>query len=158
MLLDSKRPFYFIAGFLILALSAMVFYSEYQKVADENSITIITGAGAMKIRAEFAKTPDQLAKGLMNRTSLPADTGMLFIFPDEKPRSFWMKDTLIPLDLLFISSTGRVNEMTTMQPCNENPCPSYESKTPAKYVLEINSGAAAKRNIIEGDILEIENF
>ena len=156
MLVESKRPFYWISGLLILALAGIVIYSEYQKIADKNSITIFTGGGPVKIRAEFAKTPEELEVGLMNRPSLPKNSGMLFIFPDETNRSFWMKNTLIPLDIIFISSKGRVNEMTTLSPCQETAiCQSYNSKTPAQYVLEINAGSTGKWRIMEGDILEL---
>ncbi len=156
MLVDSKRPFYWISGFLILALAGIVVYSEYQKIADRNSITIFTQVGPIKINAEFARTPEELQKGLMNRISLPKNSGMLFIFPDEETRSFWMKNTLIPLDVIFVSSTGRVNEITTLNPCQETEiCQSYNSKTPAQYVLEINAGQAEKWNMTEGDILEL---
>jgi len=159
MLLDSKRPFYWISGFLILVLTSIVVYSEYQKITDKNSITIFTGAGPVKINVEFAKTPEELQKGLMNRPSLPKNSGLLFIFPDETNRSFWMKDTLIPLDVIFISSTGRVNEITTLNPCPEiEICQSYDSKMPAQYVLEINAGQAEKWNMTEGDIVEIPYF
>ncbi len=156
MLLDSKRPFYWISGILILSLLGIVVYSEYQKMADQNSITIFTQVGPMKINVEFAKTPEELQKGLMNRASLPKDSGMFFVFPDEETRSFWMKNTLIPLDVIFISSTGRVNEITTLVPCQETEiCQSYNSKTPAQYVLEINAGAAEKLKIMEGDTVEL---
>jgi len=159
MLLDSKRPFYWISGILILTLMGIVFYFEYQKIADKNSIIIFTGAGPVKIRAEFAQTPEEWQKGLMNRPSLPKDSGMLFIFPDETNRSFWMKNTLISLDVIFISSKGRVNEMTTLNPCQETEiCQPYNSKTPAQYVLEINAGSADKWKIIEGDIVELPKF
>ena len=142
MLLDSKRPFYWISGFLILALTGIVAYSEYQKIADRNSITIFTGAGPVKINVEFAQTPEEWQKGLMNRDSLPKNSGMLFVFSDEINRSFWMKDTLISLDVIFISSKGRVNEITTLDPCRGTEiCQSYNSKTPAQYVLEINAGS-----------------
>ncbi len=158
MLVDSKRPFYWISGFLILALTGIVVYSEYQKIADRNSITIFTQVGPIKINAEFARTPEELQKGLMNRISLPKNSGMLFIFPDEETRSFWMKNTLIPLDVIFVSSTGRVNEITTLNPCQETEiCQSYNSKTPAQYVLEINAGSTEKWKIMEGDILELPN-
>ena len=156
MLLESKRPFYWISGILILSLLGIVLYFEYQKIADKNSITIFTGGGPVKIRAEFARTSKELEMGLMNRLSFPKNSGMFFIFPDETNRSFWMKNTLIPLDIIFISSKGRVNEITTLNPCQETEiCQSYNSKTPAQYVLEINAGSAGKWKIIEGDIVEL---
>ena len=142
-----------------MSLLGIIFYFEYQKIADKNSITIFTGGGPVKIRAEFARTPEELQKGLMNRPSLPKNSGLLFIFPDETNKSFWMKNTLIPLDVIFISSKGRINEMTTLNPCQETEiCQSYNSKTPAQYVLEINAGSVGKWKIIEGDILELPKF
>lgn len=156
MLVDSKRPFYWISGILILTLAGIVFYFEYQKIVDKNSITIFTGAGPVKINVEFAKTSEERQKGLMNRVSLPKNSGLLFIFPDETNRSFWMKNTLIPLDVIFVSSKGHINEMTTLNPCQETEiCQPYNSKTPAQYVLEINAGSAEKWKIIEGDIVEL---
>ena len=156
MLVYSRRPFYWISGILILGLLSIVLYIEYQKIADKNLITIITGAGPIKINAEFAKTPEELAKGLMNRNSLDENSGMFFIFPNEETRSFWMKDTLIPLDVIFVSSTGRVNEIITLNPCHETEiCQFYNSKTPARYVLETNAGSADQWGIIPGDILEL---
>lgn len=159
MLVESKRPFYWISGILILSLLGIVLYSEYQKIADKNSITMFTAAGPVKIQVEYAKTSQELEIGLMNRDSLEANSGMFFIFPDEKSRSFWMKDTLIPLDMIFISSNGRVNEMTTQEPCPKTgTCQVYESKSPARYVLEINAGQAEKWNMANGDIVEIPKF
>lgn len=139
-----------------MSLLGIVLYFEYQKIADKNSITIFTGGGPVKIQVEFAKTPEELEKGLMDRPSLSKNSGLLFIFPDETNRSFWMKNTLIPLDVIFISLKGRVNEMTTLNPCQEAEiCQPYNSKTPAQYVLEINAGSAIKWKIIEGDIVEL---
>ncbi len=159
MLVDSKRPFYWISGILILTLMGIIFYLKYQKIADKNSITIFTGGRPVKIRAEFVKTLKELELGLMNRPALPKFSGMLFIFPDEKNRSFWMKNVLIPLDIIFISSKGRVNEITTLGPCQETEiCQPYDSKTPAQYVLEINAGSTEKWKIIEGDIVELPKF
>ena len=156
MLLDSKRPFYWISGALIITLAGIVLFSQYQKIADKNSITIFTAAGPVKIQVEFAKTAQELETGLMNRDSLEANSGMFFIFSDEKTRSFWMKNTLIPLDMIFISPTGRITEIVTQRPCPENrTCQIYESKSLAQYVLEINAGQAEKWNIVPGDIVEL---
>lgn len=159
MLIDSKRPFYFISGILILFLISIIVYLQYQKIAERNSIIIFTGAGQIKIKTEFARTPEEWQKGLMDRASLSENSGMLFIFPNEKSRGFWMKNTLIPLDIVFISSKGRINEITTLFPCQETEiCQSYDSKAPAQYVLEINAGQAEKWNMTLGDIVEIPEF
>ena len=159
MLVESQRPFYWISGILIMSLVSIVIYSQYQKIADKNSITIFTATRQIKIQVEFAKTAQELETGLMNRDSLEVNSGMFFIFSDEKARSFWMKDTLIPFDMIFISKNGRVNEMTTQEPCPETgTCQVYESKSPAQYVLEINAGQTEKWNMAIGDIVEIPNF
>ena len=156
MLLDSKKPFYAISGILILGLLGIVFYFQYQKTIDKNSITVITGDKPIKIQVEFVKTSEELTRGLMNRVSLDENSGMFFVFPDEATRSFWMKNTLIPLDIIFISSNGHINEITTMNPCQENNiCQPYESKLPAQFVLEINADQAEKRNISPGDIIQL---
>ena len=156
MLVESQRPFYWISGILIISLARVVLFLQYQKIADKNSIIIFTAARPVKIKVEFAKTAQELETGLMNRESLEANFGMFFVFSDEKPRSFWMKDTLIPLDMIFISKNGRVDEITTQEPCPEiGTCPVYESKTSAQYVLEINAGQAEKWNMATGDIVEL---
>lgn len=159
MLIDSKRPFYFISGIIILFLISIIVYSQYQKIIARNSITIFTAIKPIKIKVEFAKTSEEWQKGLMDRATLSENSGMFFIFPDEKTRGFWMKDTFIPLDVIFISSKGKINEITTLFPCQETEiCQSYDSKAPARYVLEINAGQAEKWNISTGDIIEIPNF
>ena len=68
---------------------------------------------------------------------------MLFIFQQERPQSFWMKNTLIPLDMIFISADLVIVDITTMNPCKTDPCPDYTSKQPARYCLEVNAGYAA---------------
>ena len=157
MLLDSKRPFYLISFFIILTLLGIIIYQEYQNKILGEAITIFTGAGQVKINVEYAKTTEELKAGLMNRAKFPKNSGMLFIFPDENNRSFWMKNTLIPLDIIFVSSNGRINEIATLKPCPEDVgyCPSYASKNPVQYVIEVNAGFAQKNRIVDGDILEI---
>jgi len=73
------------------------------------------------------------------------------LFEGESPKTFWMKSTLLPLDMIFISADLAVVEIkANVQPCKEDPCPTYESR-PAKYVLEINGGVAEEKNIRVGD-------
>ena len=160
VLVDSKRPFYFILTSLILALFVIVAYQQYQKYAKRYLITIHTGAGPVKINADYAETQEKQEKGLMGKQSLPKNSGMIFIFPDEKNRGFWMKNVLIPLDIIFMDSKGHINEITTMKPCPKDAevCPTYTSKEPARFAIEVNAGFAVKNRIIEGDILEISGF
>jgi len=160
MLIDSKRIFFWPIALLIVSLTGIIIYQQCWKIAKKNQITIFTAAGPVKISVEYAETPEKQANGLMNRKSLDKNSGMLFIFPDEKVQSFWMKNTLIPLDIMFISTSGHINEITTMEPClpdTEN-CPAYTSKNLVRFAVEVNAGFTVKNRIVEGDILEISGF
>ncbi len=108
--------------------------------------------GDVSVSVEIADSPEEWGRGLMFRESL--DGGMLFVFPDEKERVFWMKNTKIPLDIIFISSDMRVVSIVTAVPCTEDPCSTYPSKVPAKYVVEVNAGFADKNGITEGTIID----
>jgi len=101
---------------------------------------------------EFADDPEERTVGLMYVDHLPADSGMFFIFPQEMPLSFWMKNTLIPLDIIFLDEDMRVVDIKHgFEPCMDEPCESYTARSSAKYVLEVNSGLAEKYGIKEGD-------
>lgn len=105
---------------------------------------------------EVATTQAQWAHGLMFRTHMAADHGMLFVFPDSEPRYFWMKNTLIPLDMLFFDANRRlINIAADVPPCKVANCPTYNSRAPARYVLELNGGVAKKLGINPGDFLTI---
>ena len=93
----------------------------------------------------------------MNRTELCSDCGMLFLFPDEKIRSFWMKNTLIPLEMLFLSADFQILDIIEAEPCQENPCKIYASNLPAKYVLELNKDYSKNHNLKINDKIIIKN-
>ena len=103
---------------------------------------------------EIATTPAEQAHGLMERTSMPADHGMLFVFQDAEPQTFWMKNTLIPLDILFFDAHRHlVTIQADAQPCKADPCKLYPSDAPAHYVLELNAGTAAKLGVRKGALI-----
>ena len=107
--------------------------------------------GTVRMRTELAITPDEQARGLMYREELPRLGSMLFVNGRERPLSFWMRNTLIPLDMLFIDDTGtvvRIHENAV--PLDETPISSGE---PALAVLEINGGLSAELGIEEGAVL-----
>jgi uncharacterized membrane protein (UPF0127 family) len=103
---------------------------------------------------DLAVTRGEQARGLMFREELPAEHGMLFIFPREDWRSFWMKNTRIPLDILYFDADlALVSMAENARPCVADPCPSYPSEAPARYVLELNAGTARALGVEKGDRL-----
>ncbi len=112
--------------------------------------TVIAPDGTA-VRLELAVTDQERMQGLMFRDALAADAGMLFIFEVEEPVPFWMKNTFIPLDMIWISSAGEVVEVRAgVPPCRSDPCPSYAPSKPGRAVLEVNTGFAAAHGIRPG--------
>lgn len=101
---------------------------------------------------EIANTDSTRMRGLMKRDSMPADHGMIFVFPDEAERSFWMRDTRFPLDILFVDASGKVVSVRAMKPYDLSSTP---SDGPAKYAIELNAGAAERAGVKAGDVLGI---
>jgi len=100
------------------------------------------------VTAELAVTDEERAKGLMFREKILPEQGMLFVFEIEDIHAFWMKNTLIPLDMLWLDSERRVIHIEANVPaCKEDPCPSYGPQWPARYVLELKAGMAAANGI-----------
>ena len=117
--------------------------------------------GEMKILGEtvlveLALDSTSQAQGLMFREEMPEDRGMLFMFPEMRPLAFWMKNTLIPLDIIYIDNNGEVVHIVTAKPCKVKNCPSYPSASPAQYVLELNGGEAQRRGLKVGDNIRWE--
>ena len=134
---------------LLAALLAVTACAAPPAAATGASVTLAGHAFSV----EIATTPAQQEHGLMDRTSMPADHGMLFVFADSAPRTFWMKNTLIPLDMLFFDANRRVVAIQAdAQPCKADPCQLYPSGVPARYVLELNAGTATKLGLRKGDV------
>lgn len=106
---------------------------------------------------ELATTPQQQEQGLMYRQSLGKNNGMLFIFPNEGVYPFWMKNTLIPLDMIWIDKSDKVVFISeNVQPCKVEICPITIPAAEATYVLEVNAGAAKEIGLKVGDKLDIK--
>jgi len=113
--------------------------------------------GGKSFSVEIADTTEKHALGLMFRDSMPSDHGMLFIFPSEAPRSFWMRNTRISLDIMYFDKDLKlVSIYADTQPCKVRNCPSYPSTGPARYVLELNAGTAAELGVNVGDTLIVK--
>lgn len=116
-------------------------------------VTLHGTRGEVTVRVEIARTREQLSRGLMWRTELDDDAGMLFVFGDTAPRTFWMKNTPLPLDILFLDERGTVlNVAAATTPYSEAP---IRSAGPARYVLEVNAGFAGKYGIGTGTRVEL---
>ena len=113
--------------------------------------------GGKTFKVEIADTQEKQALGLMFRDHMPADEGMIFIFPNEAPRSFWMKNCRIPLDIMYFDKELKlVSISANTPPCKVSRCPSYPSKAPAQYVLELNAGTASALGIEVGDKMTLD--
>ncbi|MGA9853100.1 MAG: DUF192 domain-containing protein [Gammaproteobacteria bacterium] len=146
----TKCTFIFAAALLSAAL---IRTSTVLAAAPPTREVILDGH---RYTVEIADTDASRERGLMFRTHMAADHGMLFVYSDAQPRYFWMKNTLIPLDILFFNAQRRlINVSADTPPCKADPCSTYSSTASAKYVLELNAGVAEKMDIKSGDDLHI---
>lgn len=130
-------------GFLLLLLVGCLFHSE-----ELNAEGLVQGrvrVGGRSFLVEIAGTPQAIEKGLMNRSQLAPGQGMLFVFPTTANYPFWMKNTLIPLDVVWIDENLHVLGVTSMAPCTKQQeqasgCPLYRIEQPIRYALEVNTG------------------
>ena len=115
--------------------------------------TVDVTVGNKPFRLWVAATAQAREYGLMNRESMPPDRGMLFVFRREDPNmSFWMRNTLIPLDIIYLDAGGRVLSIGRGRPLDESPVP---AGGPAQYVIELNAGAAAAAGLKPGDRVDL---
>jgi len=103
----------------------------------------------------IARTNLERERGLMNVESLEENQGMLFVFSAQGNHTFWMKNTLIPLDMVWLNSDLEVVDISRAVPCKQDPCTIYSSKKPVMYVLEISGDLSDKFQILEGNVLTI---
>jgi uncharacterized membrane protein (UPF0127 family) len=109
------------------------------------------------VKVEIAANDELRAQGLMYRDHLDPGAGMLFFFPEEGEYPFWMKNTRIPLDIIWIGSDRRIVHVKhEVPPCRVADCPSYPPNARARYVLEVAGGEARKHGLVPGDVLRFE--
>lgn len=127
------------------------------------TIALIPSGGGerVEVEVEIADGIFEVMRGLMYRTELAENRGMLFVFGEEQQRSFWMKNTFIPLSIAYIDSEGRIVDIQKMEPVNNGQAvpdaelPRYVSAEPAQYALEVNQGFYEERGIEVGDTVEL---
>ncbi|HVF33878.1 MAG TPA: DUF192 domain-containing protein [Candidatus Saccharimonadia bacterium] len=125
----------------------------------------LSGCAAREPRVELkgvrytvaiADSLDEQARGLMFVREMPRDRGMLFVYAQAQPQAFWMKNCYIALDILFFDADARfINGHYDVPVCRGDPCPSYASTAPARYVLELNGGVGRALGLARGDVLTL---
>jgi uncharacterized membrane protein (UPF0127 family) len=120
------------------------------------NLVIEARGGDVEVDVEIADTPRTRAKGLMGRTELPPDAGMVFLEDEPMAVGFWMKDTLIPLSIAFWGPERRILAILDMQPCREDPCPTYDPGVAWIGALEVNLGFFEEHGVDVGDAVHLE--
>tara|TARA_Y100000310_G_scaffold280512_1_gene300308 strand:- start:4369 stop:4818 length:450 start_codon:yes stop_codon:yes gene_type:complete len=131
----------------------LIFLTSCTRSIEESSVSFASEGGKPlgNVFVEIADTLEERALGLMHRDALEENKGMFFIFEREDMHSFWMKNTYIPLDIIFISEDLRVVDIIQAELCKKSPCKNYTPKEKALYVLEVNQGYSKSKGI------ELEN-
>ncbi len=148
----AKNPMIII---LLIALIAVIYFFFLNNPPLDTVKVNIKGT---QFNLEVAKTIPQKSLGLGKRESLCQNCGMLFTWSFPQPLTFWMKDTLIPLDIIFIDSNGKVINLVTANPepgISDFKLTQYSSATLAQYVIELNAGSAVKLNLQPGDVIQL---
>lgn len=146
---------------MVAVTIAVIFsFALYQRanapVLGDDTVVLQAPDGSEEvIVVEIADDPSERAQGLMEREYLPPGIGMLFVYDASVHMVFWMKNTLIPLDILFFDEAGTFVSRTTMDPCIADPCATYDSLGPARYALEVNRGEANTAQVGTGWILRV---
>lgn len=136
-------PFLFFGIFLLLVACRSM-----------DTVTLRGHNEKIVIHVEIADDPEERQKGLMYRATLPEGQGMLFVFDTPAMQSFWMKNTRIPLDILFFDAGGQFVSSASMDPCRADPCPLFPSQGAAKYALEVPAGFLERHTVDSSWILQ----
>lgn len=133
---------------------AVAFFAGCAERGPQNGLaTVPMKIGSETFTLEIANTDASREHGLMARDSMPPDHGMIFVFDEAKELNFWMKNTRIPLDILYLDAGGQVVSIHQMKPYDTRT--ETRSARPAKYAIELNVGRAAAVGVKPGDVLEI---
>lgn len=139
---------------IIIILTTIAVFVFYKKPSKPLS-TIKLKLGNSDYNLEIAQTIIQKSKGLSNRNNLCPNCGMIFVFNQDAIQPFWMKNTFIPLDMIWINSNGQITDIITATGINSTKI--LQNTKPAKYVIELNAHDTQKLNLKIGDIIDIPN-
>ncbi len=154
-------------GRILLVLGLMSGWNGMYSHLTQAQLPLSTGKGlgtittpnGTTIFVEIADSPDTRAQGLMFRPSMARDRGMLFLFPEQGNHTFWMKNTLIPLDMLWLDKAGTIIHLESHVPIctrKDDGCPRYQAPIKSFNILELNAGMAEKLDLVVGSQLKID--
>lgn len=149
-----KKYWWILVIIIVVALGVTAFFIFNKKTSANVTIK------GKEFNVALALTDAQREKGLSKKESLDDNSGMLFVFPKSEIHSFWMKDTLIPLDIIWLAPSevegmSKIVEMATLDPQSEEMTPQYTPKNKANYVLELNAGEITENDFNIGDEVKI---
>ena len=155
--MNRMRTMLAVIAAMMLATAAPLALAQEQLSAPRKPLPVVTVTLAhARYTTQVATTDESRAYGLMDRVTMPADSAMLFVFRHAAPRWFWMKNTKIPLDILFFDAQRKLVAMQLdALPCKADPCKVYPSDKPAQYVLELAAGTAQRLGLHEGAQLDV---
>jgi len=148
-MLSKKKNF-------ILSTGILIFLLFFVNACTVKNIIIDTGEEQIEVKVEVADSDKERQTGLMFRESLDENSGMLFLFDVSEQYAFWMKNTLIPLDVIYINEDFKIVEIIYAEPCKQDPCKRLRPKEKAMYVLEVNGNFSVRNKISVGDTVKFK--
>jgi uncharacterized membrane protein (UPF0127 family) len=157
--MSKKVIFKFLPLVIIVFAASFLYFAKYSQAPSSESLGIKNEAtvtiGNTTIFVEIVDTAPELEKGLSGKVFLADNAGMLFKFSDKRTATFWMKDMLIPIDIIWISDDKVVGVEASAQPPNNEQIPTFTSPEPVNWVLEVNAGFAKDNNLEKGAEFEL---
>jgi uncharacterized protein len=144
-----------LAPLLLLLAVACGSVEEASDPSASPALSIRTDDGTVSLDVQVADTPAERRTGLMGRESLSPYDGMVFVWEEPVVSTFWMKDTLIPLSIAFWDEGGRIISILDMDPCIEDPCPTFGPDKPFVGAVEVDRGAFERHGVLLGDTVEL---
>ena len=160
---SSRHPARTAVLALLLGGMLLVVWLGWPPTAQPGPLAALDGetrtmaVGDERFVVELAATPASRQRGLMGRSQLAADRGMLFLYTEEAPRAFWMRNVHFALDILYLDANWRIVDRVAAPPCVTSPCPDYPSSRPARYVLELPAGSGERLGLASGQRLTPPN-